>query len=240
MATAATSWFRPSYVRSLARETDKWGWERRRRPMKTVTLEALEADSNEPFELRLFRGPFAYGDTLLVDTAAVATLVHLRKPKTVFEFGTFRGLMTVNLAINAHGDARVYTLDIPPEQRHTLPTRGWDRTIDDRVIGELYRRSAHAGRITQVLCDSRALDTAPYAGRMDFVFIDASHDYESVVNDTNKALEMVSEEGVVAWHDYASDYPGVHRHLHELGRQREVVWIVGTRVAFMRGRGYRQ
>jgi hypothetical protein len=61
-----------------------------------------------------------------------------------------------------------------------------------------------------------------------------------VVNDTKKALEMVSEDGVVAWHDYASDYPGVHRHLHELGRQREVVWIVGTRVAFMRGRGYRQ
>jgi hypothetical protein len=206
--------------------------------VKAVTLQCLEAGAQGPFELRLFRGPFAYGDTVIEDTIAVSTLVHLHKPKTIFEFGTFRGLMTVNMAINAPPDARVYTLDIPPEKRDTLPARGWDRTIDDRVIGELYRRSAHADRITQILCDSRALDTTPYAGRMDFVFIDASHDYESVVNDTKKAMEMVSEDGVVAWHDYASDYPGVFGHLHELGRQCEVFWIVGTRVAFCRNRGY--
>ena len=115
----------------------------------------------------------------------------------------------------------MYTLDIPPEKRHTLPERGWDRTIDDRVIGELYRRSPHAGRIEQILCDSRALDTAPYAGSMDFVFIDASHDYESVVNDT-RALDLCRGRGV--WRARLRQrHPGVHA-TSRLGRSASV-WM---------------
>ena len=100
VGTAVSNAFRPTYLRHLARETDRWGWEHARRPVRSVTLESLEAESNggKPFELRLFRAPFAYGDTGTPDMMALCTLVSLRKPKTVFEFGTFRGFMTVNLA----------------------------------------------------------------------------------------------------------------------------------------------
>ena len=238
IGTAATNFFRPKYLRHMARETYRWGWEHRRRPVKATTLEALERQAPAPFELRLYRAPLTFGDTFTPDTLALTTLVRLRNPRTVFEFGTFRGLMTVNLLINAADDAQMYTLDIPPEKRDTLTAGGWDRSIDDSVIGEIYRRSPYAGRITQILSDSRALDTAPYVGKMDFVFIDASHEYEFVVNDTKKAFEMLSPDGVVAWHDYADDYPGVRRHLDELGREREVFWVTGTRIAFCRRGGY--
>lgn len=37
---------------------------------------------------------------------------------------------------------------------------------------------------------------------MDFVFIDAAHDYESVKKDINAWLPKVKENGIIAGHDY--------------------------------------
>lgn len=236
VGTATANALRPRYLRHLARETDRWGWEHARRAVKPITFDDLEAQAGGPFELRLLRAPFKFGDTGSLDVLAVCTLAAFRKPRAVFEFGTFRGFMTINMLLNAPDDARAYTLDIPPAKRGGLTEGGWDRTIDDGLIGELYRGTPYAARIEQILCDSRELDTSPYAGKMDFIFIDASHEYEFVVNDTAKARQMLSQDGVIAWHDYATDHPGVGRHLEELARDRDIFWVVGTRVAFCRGR----
>ena len=37
---------------------------------------------------------------------------------------------------------------------------------------------------------------------MDLIFIDADHTYNAVVNDSNKAMEMLRPGGVLVWHDY--------------------------------------
>jgi predicted O-methyltransferase YrrM len=46
------------------------------------------------------------------------------------------------------------------------------------------------------------LDVGPYIGKLDLVFIDADHTYDAVINDSHKALQMLSPKGIVVWHDY--------------------------------------
>src|SRR5207249_2287328 len=74
-------------------------------------------------------------------------------------------------------------------------------------------------------------DYTPYAGRMDVVFVDGAHSYNYVVNDTERALEMLAPGGTVAWDDYPA-VPGVYRHLNELAARLDgpLYHVYGTRL----------
>lgn len=50
----------------------------------------------------------------------------------------------------------------------------------------------------------------------DFVYIDALHDYESVKADINAWFHKVKRGGILAGHDYSSDWPGVMQAVNEL------------------------
>jgi hypothetical protein len=228
---AARNCFRPSYLKHIGHASMHWRWDNAPRSLKRTALSSL---SPAQVELLLLQCPQVYGETPHVDLLALATLVRTRRPATAFEFGTFRGQMTMNIVMNAPDGARVFTLDIPQGDRGGL--EGWDKSIDDSVIGQLYRGTPYAARITQLLSDSRSFDPSPYRGKMDFVFVDACHDYEFVRNDSEKGFEMLSHDGVIAWHDYSPAYPGVSRYLEEAARSRDVFWVEGTQVAFCRSR----
>jgi hypothetical protein len=60
------------------------------------------------------------------------------------------------------------------------------------------------------------------------VFVDGSHAYSYVVSDTAKALRMVRPGGLVLWHDYSPECPGVFRALNELTARLPLVHIAGT------------
>lgn len=51
----------------------------------------------------------------LQELAILASLVRLRESHRIFEFGTFDGRSTVNLAVNATAHTQVFTLDLPSE-----------------------------------------------------------------------------------------------------------------------------
>lgn len=125
------------------------------------------------------------GDVTTYELYVLNCLVKSIGPKNIFEIGTLHGRTTVNLLDSAEGLETLYTLDIMEE----LPS--------NRFAG--HPRADHVKRI---VCDSRDLDTTPYRRRMDFVFIDADHTYDAVVNDSKKAMEMLSNPGVLVWHDY--------------------------------------
>ena len=67
----------------------------------------------------------------------------------------------------------------------------------------------YANRIHQLFGDSQTYDFTPYYGSVDLVFVDGCHHYEFVLRDSQNALKMMSPDGVVIWHDYASYAPGV-------------------------------
>jgi hypothetical protein len=57
--------------------------------------------------------------------------------------------------------------------------------------------------IKQIYGDSAAFDFTPYKNKMDFIFVDGSHQYDYVVNDTKVALSLLRDsKGIILWHDY--------------------------------------
>jgi hypothetical protein len=172
-----------------------------------------------------------FGDAPYDDLVALCSLVRARAPRRIFEFGTHTGATTLQMMANAPADARLWTLDLPPAQRSvTERLNQWDQAVDDAIIGSHFRDTAYAGRITQLYDDSRSFDPEPFRGTMDFVFVDACHDYEFVVNDTRKAFEMLAPGGAIVWHDYPG-FEGVRRCLHETARDHRLVQIQGTILA---------
>jgi hypothetical protein len=62
------------------------------------------------------------------------------------------------------------------------------------------------------------------------VFVDGSHAYSYVVNDSAKALALIKPAGIVLWHDYQGPQhsPGVYQALNELSRRLPLVHIART------------
>ncbi len=142
----------------------------------------------------------------------------------VVEIGTFDGRTTLNLAVNAP-QARVFTLDLPPDQPTLYALASGERPyVDKPQPGARFRdcdpawRGA-AGRIKQLLGDSATFDWSPYAGRAGLVFVDGSHAYDYVRKDSETALRLVAPGGTVLWHDYGC-WEGVSRALDELEAER--------------------
>lgn len=63
---------------------------------------------------------------------------------------------------------------------------------------------------------------------LDFIFIDAAHDYQSVKEDITVWLPKLKKNGIIAGHDYADDHPDVKRAVNELFSEIETVstcWV---------------
>jgi predicted O-methyltransferase YrrM len=174
------------------------------------------------------------------ELVAICRLTRALAPHRVFELGTFDGRTTLNLAANAP-DARVFTLDLPRSGLGSTAgtIEASERQYADKeASGTRFAGSAEAARITQLYGDSATFDYAPYEGTMDLVFIDASHAYEYVLNDSLRALRLLRPSGgVVLWHDYGR-WDGVTRALNALRRLEPrcatLRWIAGTTLALLR------
>lgn len=160
---------------------------------------------------------------LLMELASLGYLVKASRPHVIFEIGTFVGRATRLMAINAPAESNIFTLDLP------------QTTVGHR-IGEAFQNTSVQDRITQLAGDSRAFDFSPWAGRCDFVWVDANHDYPFVAADTMNALLIIKPGGWIAWHDYrhTAYWSGVTkcvRQLHTCGAP--VRHVKGTTIAAM-------
>ena len=166
--------------------------------------------------------------------AIVSALVRGLNARTFFEIGTNRGRTTWTVARH-NPELTLYTLDIPPDDETTT----FELAEDDKTYlrpvnncGEAFRETPEDQRITQLWGDSASFDYSPYAGRIDFVYIDGAHTREYVKSDTANALRMLSPSGTIAWDDYATG-PGVYEALIELAPtlDRPIYHLLDTRMA---------
>lgn len=171
---------------------------------------------------------------------AVIGLARQVAQRAVFEIGTFNGRTALNLAANLPPSVRVFTLDLPPERVSTTRLRLDEADVQfaqKDTIGDLLHRYELANRTTQLIGDSASFDYSPYAGAMDMVFVDGSHSYDYVINDTQQALKMLRPGGVVVWHDYGA-WAGVTKALNERHAQdprfESIRHIRGTTLAFLK------
>jgi predicted O-methyltransferase YrrM len=182
----------------------------------------------------------ADGNVTLLELVVINALVTRRRPRRLFEIGTFDGRTTLNLAANAADDAIVYTLDLSGSEEPALGVDADDVQFIQRsqegVRGSRFRRTPEATRIRQLTGDSAAFDYTPYAGAMEFVFVDGSHAYDYVLSDSRAALQLAAPGALIVWHDYG-EWPDVTRALHDLAaadrRFARLTHVSGTALALL-------
>ena len=166
------------------------------------------------------------------EVVVLAAMVRKLKPLRILEIGTFEGNTTVNLIANAPSDARMVTVDLPPD---------WDGEYAQRVpsihqnaavgvqIGRQFLDSPYSDRVTQVFEDSGTFDWTSHAP-YDFILIDGCHTYEYARSDTRNALKVLRAGGLIVWHDYGM-LEDVSRLVDEMSQRIVVRAIQGTRIA---------
>lgn len=155
---------------------------------------------------------FVDGSLPLCDLLALLSVLVDRSPQRVLEIGTFNGSTTRLMALNLP-DAEIHTIDLPEnfsDNGAGMPKDDW-HLISARSVGSEYRADPSVTSVTQHFGD-----TAEYVfPTADIFFIDGSHTYAYVRNDTEKAL-MSPATKVLIWHDCNRSHPDVTRWLVEM------------------------
>ncbi|NOT09839.1 MAG: class I SAM-dependent methyltransferase [Gemmatimonadales bacterium] len=214
----------------------------RRWPIPSISVEGLDSRF-APDELGATRAAevsFVGRGTIRVpggtsDAEAWILAVLAKDTRRLFEFGTCTGKTAYLWARNQPPDGRVITLTLGPDQLAAYHAADGDDTSaelyarqESRFDRFLYSGTEVESRVTQLYGDSKSFDETPYAGSCDVVFVDGSHAYSYVVSDSTKALRLVRPGGLVLWHDYSPECPGVFRALNELARRLSLQHIRGT------------
>jgi len=167
-----------------------------------------------------------------MECAALAALCGLLKARRVFEFGTYKGVSTTQLALNVGEHGIVFTLDLPEDHpAYSLPIpRPEEREIAAEGQKGLLIPQDLRDRVTFLQSDSATFDETTYSGSMDLVFVDGAHSYEYVKSDTEKGWEMLRSGGILAWHDCVANHRDVVRFIKN--SQFSAKLVAGTALAY--------
>ena len=210
-------------------------------PIEPLDLDGLSRLMGKRESCLELRFDSRYGNINLLESVALSYIVHAAEPRTVFEIGTFDGFSTYHLAKNSGKDTRIYTLNLPVEEGAAesfspyslIEYRGDSSThaeLRDRGLGSIYKATEAAYKVTQLFGDSLTYDYTPFLGQVDLIFIDGGHSYRHVTSDTDNALRMVSDRGIIVWHDFNTQHRDIHRFLRRLGRRKKLYHIIDTRL----------
>jgi hypothetical protein len=187
--------------------------------------------------------PFAEivaGNVSAYELTVLGALAAGRNVRSIFEIGTFNGLTALVFAVNSAAGAKVFTLDLPPDNTGTkLPVEQGDHAYIPGRKGSHLQRGVfpEETKVTTLYGDSATFDYAPYANATDLVFVDGAHSYEYAMADSMTALKLLrGGRGTIVWHDYNTYWPGVIRAMEELrGREefRNLAHIAGTSILIL-------
>lgn len=145
-----------------------------------------------------------------------------KKFTTLVELGVWRGDSVTHLAKkmleNNHTDFKIYAVDLFEDTSDKDILRIADAEVIKNVHNIFNQKLIDNG-IQDYIEPIKSLSWEA-ADRfedhsVDFVFIDAGHDYESVKKDLAAWLPKVKEGGIISGHDYSSRWPGVKQAIHE-------------------------
>ena len=164
----------------------------------------------------------------------LARTTKTRKPAAIFEIGSYDGLTTAVFMLNSTPETRILSLDLPAEAPEVRASLESDKDlVAARHLGSV-PRALGLNRYTQLLCDSMIFDPEPYANSIDLGLVDAAHDAEHVRNDTIKMARMLTDEGMVFWHDYGGKgaFRPLATYLESLAKRRPIYRIPETSLAW--------
>jgi predicted O-methyltransferase YrrM len=180
-----------------------------------------------------------FGHTTEFELKVISNLVKKLNPKRIFEIGTFQGRTTLNMALNTGDDTEIITLDLPGSELGSTQMEieeGEERYVKKEVSGERFIGHPAAVKIHQVFGDSATFSFSEYENTIDLAFIDGSHAYEYVLNDSQKIFPLMRKGGLIIWHDY-TNWQGVWAALNGLyqtdSRFKNIKHIGGTSIALL-------
>jgi hypothetical protein len=166
--------------------------------------------------MRPIEGWFQEEEADLLIAAAAWVLQHLPEPLCFVEVGSFCGRSTVVLGRVVRAlrpQVKVYAID-----PHQGLTGALDRGLNqgEATYGRFCRNidaAGVSGQIEAMVCKSWETDWHQPIG---LLFIDGLHDYSSVERDFRHFDPWVIVGGLVAFHDYGDEFPGVRTFVGEL------------------------
>lgn len=175
-------------------------------------------------------------ETPIEELAYLALITAAKSPDYVFEIGTFRGRTALNFALNSPGNCIIYTIDLPPEYKNIAlgEASKYDKLIIQKSMPDIeYHGKDVEYKIKQIYGDSAKFDYSEFYDKMDIVFIDGAHHYDAVKKDTENALKMVNDDGLIIWHDFAiyGDYNDVTRAILDSISADRITQIGSTSIA---------
>jgi hypothetical protein len=177
---------------------------------------------------------------ILLETAILLSLARLLKPRKFFEFGTYLGVETMNMAANLPEGSHLYTLDLDLDSLRNLQQDVHDRPLTlthfDNLNKLAFLGTSFEKQITQLQGESKSYDFSRFSNQIDMVYVDGGHDLPTLASDTRNALLMLSNDhpACIAWHDYEnSAYPQVTEHLQSLSTNIDIFHVEETRIAFL-------
>ena len=134
------------------------------------------------------------GGSLLTDLALLKGLASSIPNCNYFEIGTWRGESVANVASVA---AECFTLNIEAKELNFIT----DKNIYNQQIGF---HSKHLTNVKHLTGNSLTYNYASINKKMDLVFIDGDHHYDSIKKDTTNILQnIIHDDSIIVWHDYA-------------------------------------
>jgi SAM-dependent methyltransferase len=137
-------------------------------------------------EVRFRNCPLGAWSTPVVDVYVLIKAALGFESTRILELGSYRGETARLLAENTPATTRICTVDVHPDH------------------GAAYKDTPLASRIDRKVGEIRP-ELFARDEKFDFIFVDAAHDYASVVNDTEVAFQLLTDQGVMLWHDYRFD-----------------------------------
>lgn len=149
------------------------------------------------------------------------------------EVGCFLGRSASFLAVEINNSDKNIKLHCVDHWQGSTEHKGYDILKDDGLMLAFRKNIEPVTHIVNVVRKSSTDAAQDFEDRtLDFVFIDASHDYESVKADLAAWYPKVRNGGVFAGHDYIPSFPGVRQAVQEWRikenitiREQENCWI---------------
>ena len=162
--------------------------------------------------------------------------------KNIFEFGTCSGKTTYLMALNSDKDTKITSLTLKPSLINSIKKNEEDNKVSFRNIKNesVYERFLFSGtdvekKIKIIFQNSLDFNEKNLEKKMDLIFIDGGHTYTVVKNDTEKSFSMLSNKGIILWHDYA---PGkksskdIVKYLGEISKTKNIFHIENTSICY--------
>lgn len=138
------------------------------------------------------------GGSTPIDLALLKGLAQRKNECKYFEIGTWRGESVANVASVAK---ECITLNLSDTEMLNMG-------LDKNYVNLHRFYSKDLKNVTHIQANSLTFDFSAFQQKIDLVFIDGDHHYESVKSDTQNAFKLLKDKSsIIVWHDYGNN-PG--------------------------------